>query len=105
MFNPNDFHAVSDNTIADQIRVDGWEFAKVAGSAATTLGEIRQAVTGAFQAVGDLLGGGRAIQRDVISDRCEVRDRLRRPDYLSHDAGAGFSSGVPQVSSHAATSA
>jgi hypothetical protein len=53
---------------------------------------------------GQAFGGDRTVPGDISPDVLKVEERLERPGYLRHDLGNGFSSGVPQVRSHLATS-
>ena len=93
-------HAVAKNVGADRHKLAG-----AAGRGSPAVGEVSKAVARLDQPGGDTLCGLRVGLPDVVADQPKISERVTRPDYANYSAGAGNSSGVPHVASHAATSA
>lgn len=100
-----DFHDLTANPISDQIGRYNRQFAAPTQNWPPTIRLAHQRVAGFHQSQSKPLGCERTELTDIGADGFQVGQRPARPDYLSHDFGAGASSGVPQVFTQAATSA
>ena len=102
---PDDDHCLKRHLIAQNIGWNGREFSQAWPDRSGSLGMLAKTVASPLEPNGHTLGGEWTELAYIGPERRQIRKRSARPDYLNHDAGAGFSSAVPQVSSQAATSA
>ena len=100
-----DDHAIALDLVADDIGWDRHQFATSTSRGSTPLGKLRQTVPSLHQPTGQSPRSVRIKLGDIGTNQLKPNQRPSRPDYFSHSAGAGASSGVPQVASHAVTSA
>lgn len=103
MPDPHNLHGIRLDPIPDQIGRHCRQFPQSAGRS-TSLRMFGETIACEFQPLRHALRRQRPKLVDVPLDRGQIGQRPERPDYLNHDAGGGASSGVPQVSSHRATS-
>ena len=95
---------ISGVAVPYDVRRDGGQFAPVTRDDPPPIGMYVQRVRSLPNAVRQPLGGQWIEFGDVGLNRYQFDQRATGPDYLNQWAGAGFSSGVPHVFSHSATS-
>src|SRR4051812_2937047 len=96
--------ALAVELVSDDIGRDGHQFASPASRETSAIREVTQTIARFNQPSRHPLCGARVELVDIGADQLEIGECFPRPDYSSHSGGTGFSSGVPQVASQAATS-